>query len=173
MFQFKKGCWLKRTWCCRRPWRLLRVWRHLPCSSVNFVFPVDLYLQARTYSLQPLERPVTDVETKDTHKINITLKHINITIVTRKDTILRYAGHPLTIRENPAQPRITKGMCKITCPFYRHWSSHTWSSKLWDQWPMGYVYSKQSKWSPKQLHNGWVNHQWNSTKHEIWYKSLS
>ena len=173
MFQFKKGCWLKTIW-PRRPWRLLRVWRQLLCSSVNFVHPVDLYLQARTYSLQPLERPVTDVETKDTHKINTTLKHINVTIVTRRYTVLRCASHPQTIRqENPAQPRTTKGMYETTCLIYRHWSSHTWSNKLWDQWPMGYVYSKHSKWSPKQLHHCWVNHQWNSTKHEIWYRSLS
>ena len=69
---------------------------------------VYLYLQARTYSLQPLERLVTDVETKDIHKRNATLEHKNVTVVERKGTLLKYAKHP---KNNKIQ---------TTCPLCRH-----------------------------------------------------
>ena len=51
-------------------------------------------------------RPVTDVETKDIHKRNVISRHKNVTAVARKDTVLRYAGHPKKQldKKNPAQP---------------------------------------------------------------------
>ena len=63
-------------------------------------------LGTRTYSLQPLERPVTDVETKDIHKRNVILKHKNVTIVRRKDILLWYAGHPQDNQAGKIQPSL-------------------------------------------------------------------
>ena len=74
---------------------------------MTFVHPVDLYLEAsRTYSLQPLERLITDVEANDIHKRNVILKHKNVTIVTRRDILLTYAGHPQDKQTRKIQPSL-------------------------------------------------------------------